>query len=325
MDTQNLFILTAVFVFTIAVVEMLYLMWVESRFTEKRKIKRRLIYISAGGKHGQDKLSLYKERVLKNASAWERLVFALPRITALDRMLLRGRVNANASNVILFTVALALGGFLIGYQWLPLPGAGLFLGALCGLTPFLLLRLRVNQTLATFDEQLPDTMDLLARALRAGHALSSAFEMVADEMPEPTHAEFAALVDEVNLGLSMQEALANLCDRMPSRDLRFFAVAVLVQKETGGNIAEVFDNISRLIRERMQFKRQLAALTAEGRMSAVVLLLLPVAMFGYIYFMNYDYIAQLWTTPVGKYLLAGAVFLQFCGFVMIRHIIRVEV
>ena len=118
--------------------------------------------------------------------------------------------------------------------------------------------------------------------------------------------------------------MENFCERVPSPDLRFFTIALLVQKETGGNIAEILDNISRLIRERIQFKRQVETLTAEGKASALILLAMPILMFVYVYFINYDYISLLWTEQIGRYLLTGAIFLQFLGALIISKIVNVE-
>ena len=146
---------------------------------------------------------------------------------------------------------------------------------------------------------MPEVLDLLARSLRSGLALSAGMEIITQEMDEPIRSEFAAATDEINLGLSFREALENMCERIPSRDLRFFAVAILIQRDSGGNIAEILDQISGLVRERTKFKRHVSTLTAEGRISGVVLIGLPVAMFVYLYFVNYQYVSLLWKDPIG--------------------------
>jgi tight adherence protein B len=191
--------------------------------------------------------------------------------------------------------------------------------------PLLLLKTAERSYYSNFQEQLPEALDLLARAVRSGHAITSGLEMISQEMTDPIRAEFAAVVDEVNLGLTLKESLDNLCERVPSLDVRFFAIAILLQKETGGNIAEILDNISRLLRERVQFARQVKALTAEGRYSAGVLIALPLLMFIYVYFMNYDYISTLWTEKVGQYMLFGAIVLQIIGAWVIKRIVTIEI
>jgi tight adherence protein B len=198
------------------------------------------------------------------------------------------------------------------------------LGGILLLVPLLWLRSLEQKSLNKFQEQLPEALDLLGRALRSGHALTSGVEMIAEEMADPLGGEFQAVVDEITMGLTLKEALENLCTRVPNPDLRFFTIAILVQKETGGNIAEILDNISRLIRERVKFKRHVSTLTAEGKVSAVILVLLPVVMFIIIYFLNYNYISLLWTDTEGQKLMAGGIVMLILGVMMIRRIIRIE-
>jgi tight adherence protein B len=325
MDLLTVLLLCAVFLFTVSVVVLLYLGWTESKFAEKRTVKKRLLYISAGGKHGQDKLSLYRDRALREVGAVERLIFTLPRLAALDRLLIKAGVPLNATTFIISSIALGVAGLAVGLKFLPQTAAAIGLGLLLLGLPLLLLKMAERAYYSKFQEQLPEALDLLARAVRSGHALTSGLEMVSHEMENPIKAEFAAAIDEVNLGLTLKEALDNLCERVPSMDMRFFAIAILLQKETGGNIAEILDNISRLLRERVQFARQVKALTAEGRYSAGVLIALPIFMFIYIYFMNYDYISLLWTEKVGHYLLFGGIVLQIIGALFIKKIVTIDI
>lgn len=325
MDLLTVLLLCAVFLFTVSVVLMLYLSWTESKFAEKRTVKKRLLFISAGGQHGQEKLSLYRDKAIRDAGALERLMFKLPRIATLDRMLLKTGLPLNASTFIFASIALGGIGLLAGLKYLPQPIAAVGLGLLLLFLPLLWLKMAERAYYSKFQEQLPEALDLLARAVRSGHAITSGLEMISQEMEDPIKAEFAAVVDEVNLGLTLKEALDNLCERVPSMDMRFFAIAILLQKETGGNIAEILDNISRLLRERVQFARQVKALTAEGRYSAGVLISLPILMFIYVYFMNYTYISTLWTEKVGQYMLFGAIVLQIIGAWVIKKIVTIEI
>lgn len=325
MDLLNILLSLAVFIFTVAVVEMIYLAWSESRFIEKRTVKKRLLYISAGGKHGKEKLDRYRNSVLKDIGEFERFVLSLPRFSALDSLLIKAKIPVNATIFIIASVALGLIGFLIGLRFLPQVIAAIMLGLALMLIPFLLLKLAEKNYYSKFNEQLPEALDLLGRAIRSGHALTSGLEMVSKELEDPIRSEFAATIDEINLGLTFKEAMENLCERVPLQDLRFFAIAVMVQKETGGNIAEILDNISRLIRERVQFKRQVKALTAEGRYSAAVLIGLPIFMFVYIYFTNYEYLSLLWTEELGHYMLFGAVVMQIIGSYMIKRIVTIDI
>jgi tight adherence protein B len=324
MDTRTLLLYGAIFLFVVLIVQSTYLVWSGSKLVEKRKLKTRLLSISAGGKHGQEKLSLYRKKVFSKAGPLEGFFLSLPRLASLDRLLLRAGLPLNASTFIMLSIVLGVVGALVGFQLLRSNGAGLLLGGGLLWLPMLWLGSAEQKALAKFHDQLPEALDLLARALRSGHALSSGLEMIAEEMPDPLGGEFTAVVDEISLGLTLKEALENLCSRVSSPDLRYFTIAILVQKETGGNIAEILDNISRLIRERVKFKRHVATLTAEGKVSGVILVLLPIVMFFIIYFLNYNYISMLWLEKEGQKLLAGAIAMMIMGVIMIRRIIRIE-
>lgn len=325
MDSLTILLFAAIFIFVVAVVQVIFLAWQESRFSEKRTIKKRLLYISAGGKHGQEKLQRYRQNILKDVGGFQRLMLSMPRFGKLDSLLVKARLPVNAIIFILASVALGVIGFWIGYTYLPQLIAAIALGLLFLGVPFFLLKLSEKQYFEKFNNQLPEAMDLLSRAMRSGHALTSGLEMIGKEMDEPISVEFAACVDEINLGLTTKEALENLCERVPLADLRFFAIAVLVQKETGGNLAEILDSIARLIRERIQFKQLVKTLTAEGRYSAAVLIGLPIMLFAYLYLTNYDYVSLLWTDQLGQYMLTGAVVMQIVGAYVIKRIVDIDI
>lgn len=315
----------ALFLCTISLVLFVYYAWTGSKFAQKQLMRRRFLYISAGNMHGKEKLALYKNRVLEGAGVIEKLAFSMPRSNRLDGLLLKAGALSTVSLFLLFSGVLACLGFIIGYFLLPPPGSSILLGLLFLFAPYAYLLVKEKQFLRKFDEQLPEALDLLARAVRSGHAIASGFELIAGEMEEPIKSEFRATVDEINMGLSLKEAFDNFCVRVPSTDLKFFAIAILIQKETGGNIAEILDRIGRLIRERLQFKRQVRALTAEGRLSAWILILLPLVMLVYMYFVNYDYISQLWTEKPGLYMLTGGFILQFVGALVINRIVTIDI
>ncbi|MDG5467581.1 type II secretion system F family protein [Deltaproteobacteria bacterium IMCC39524] len=325
MDKMTIFLYVAVFIFTAAVIQVIYLAWMESRFIEKRKIKKRLMFISAGGKHGQEKLDKYRKGILKDVGAFERLVFSIPRLSNLDNLLIKVKMPINATLFILLSLTLGFIGFGIGYLYLPQPLAAIFVGLVCMLAPYFILKLAEKNYYKKFNDQLPEALDLLARAVRSGSALSAGLGMIGEETQDPIRSEFAATVDEINLGLTMTEAMENLCQRVPIADLRFFSIAILVQKETGGNIGEILNNISRLIRERIEFKDHVAALTAEGRLSAIVLIGLPIFMFIYMYLTNYDYLSLLLTEKLGHYMIFGAIVLMIIGSYVIKRIVDIDI
>lgn len=325
MDILTIGLMGAVFLFSASLVGTLYLGWSESRFAQKHIVKKRLLYLSAGGMHGHETLSLYKERALQDAGLLGKFLYKVPRISRLDRLLLRSKAPINASTFLLGSFSLGATGLLLGLRFFPHWGAALVLGLGLGGIPYLLLKSAERSFVKKFEEQLPEAMDFLARAMRSGHALSSAMEMVAKEMEDPICSEFAAAVDEIKFGLSIEDVLDNMCQRSSVADLRFFAISVVLNKETGGNITEVFNKISNLIRQRLQFRRQVQTLTAEGRFSAIVLLLLPVAMAFYVYMANFEYLSLLWTEKAGRMMVGSAVVAQVTGALIMKKMVKLEI
>lgn len=199
------------------------------------------------------------------------------------------------------------------------------LALLMACLPIVWLWWRRRRRLKLFAVQLPEALDMLARALRAGQSLSAGFNMVSSEIGVPLGREFQRVFEEQNLGIPLEEALDNMAERVPNLDLKFFCTAVILQRQTGGDLAEILDKIARLIRERFQIWGQIQALTGEGRLSGIVLLALPVALFVVVYRMNPDYVTVLFTDPMGKKMLAFAVFLQILGAICIQKIVNIKV
>ncbi|MHB1035532.1 MAG: type II secretion system F family protein [Pirellulales bacterium] len=199
------------------------------------------------------------------------------------------------------------------------------LGGFMAILPLLWLMFRRRKRLKKFAVQLPDAMELIGRALRAGHSLAAGFSLVGEEMAAPIGKEFTRVFEEQNLGIPMEEALEHLTERVPNLDLKFFSTAVILQRQTGGDLAEILDKIGSLIRERFKIWGQVQALTGEGRLSGVVLMGLPVVLFLAVYRLNPDYVTVLFTDPMGKKMLAGAIFLQVLGALVIRKIVNIKV
>jgi tight adherence protein B len=325
MNLLTLGILIAVFIFGTLLAFSFSLLFAESKYLKKRAVKKRLLYMSSGAWHGQEKFAAYRERVLANANPFVRLAFKLPRINKLNKMILAAGMDVNPWIFILASITLGAIGILAGFI-IPkkIPGIEILSAILFAFLPYIFLLVKINMTKKKFLEQFPEALDLLSRALRSGHAFTSALAMVTDQMDAPIKNEFGSIVDEVNFGLSLKEALLNMCERVPVTDLRFFAVAVLIQSETGGNIAEVMDNISHIMRERVQFKRQVNSLTAEGRVSAIILMALPVVMFFYLYFTNYAYVSLLWQDQLGQKMLACGIGMQIIGAIVLMKMVDIE-
>jgi tight adherence protein B len=191
--------------------------------------------------------------------------------------------------------------------------------------PFAFLLRRRSVRIRLFEEQFPEALDLLSRAIRAGHAFQASMGMVADDMKAPVGPEFKRSFDQQNFGLPLRDALNQLAERVPLLDVRFFATAVMIQRETGGNLSEILDNLAHVVRERFKILRQVRVYTAHGRFSAFVLLALPAAAAIALSLINPDHMQPLFTERMGQTLIVGALIMQTIGFFWIRHIIRIEV
>lgn len=191
--------------------------------------------------------------------------------------------------------------------------------------PWLWLYWKRASRLKKFASQLPDAMELVARALRAGHSLAAGLHVVAEEMPDPIAKEFRRVYEEQNLGISLEEALDHMCERVPNLDLRFFVTSVNIQRQTGGDLAEILDRIGHVIRERFKILGQVKALTAEGRLSGIVLIAMPIGLFLMMLYMKPDYVRLLWTDPMGVKMSIGAVVLMIVGAISIKKIIDIKV
>ncbi|HKO42509.1 MAG TPA: type II secretion system F family protein [Pyrinomonadaceae bacterium] len=243
----------------------------------------------------------------------------------LKRVLDQADLHITPSRLIMFSgmagllAAMAVSALTISI--LPMLAAGLVAAAL----PFLHVWYKRKKRLDAFLEHLPDALDLMSRALSAGHAFSEALHMISVEMPEPIASEFRKTYEEQNLGLSMKLALENLTNRIPLLDLRMCVTAILIQRETGGNLAEILEKVAYTIRERFRILGDLKTLTTSSRMSAWLLCGLPIGVTLAITFMNPEYMSVLWKDPRGHYLIAAAMIMQVTGMLIVRKILRIKI
>lgn len=323
MDLYNVLILL-LFIAVVLMVEGLYLLWSSYKGPEASRIERRLRIMSAGA-HGGAESSLLKQRLLSDTPFLQHVLLSIPRIHVLDRLLLQSGLSMKLMTFIGISAAAAIGGLFLS-RYLALNWFLAFVLTIVGGTlPYLYLIYLRDKRLKKFDEQLPDALDLIGRGVRAGHALPSALKMVADEMANPVAEEFRVAFDEVNYGFSMQEALTNLATRVPSDDLQYFVVAVLIQRETGGNLAELLDNTSALIRARHKLYGTIRVLSAEGKLSAWILTLLPIVLAVVINVINPKFMQVLWTDEAGVKMVIGVIILMIVGILWMRKIIKIRV
>jgi tight adherence protein B len=228
------------------------------------------------------------------------------------------------SKFIVLSLAIGFGTMII-LPFLRVPIAAAPAGLILGFVPLFALYMKRKRRLAAFGKQLPEALELIGRALRAGHSLASGFKLVADEMNAPIATEFERAYEAQNLGVTLEDAIEEMTNRVPNLDLRFFATAVILQRQTGGDLAEILDKIGYLVRERFKIWGQIQALTGEGRLSGVVLLALPPVLFVVMWYLNPGYSMTLFTDPMGHQMLTGAIIMQIVGALVIRKIVNIKV
>ncbi len=225
-----------------------------------------------------------------------------------------------------FICLACFGGGILACVMTPVPVVlGPILGAMFTALPVGWIMLKRKRRLAKFGLQMPAALELLGRSLRAGHSLNAGFGLVASEMEAPLATEFGRAFEEQNFGIPLDEAIEDMASRVPNMDLRFFATAVVLQRQTGGDLAEILDKIGHLIRERLMILGQIQALTGEGRMSGAVLLAMPPVLFLVMLKLNYEYVMMLFTDEIGRYLLCTALATQLMGAIAIKKIITIKV
>jgi tight adherence protein B len=316
-----------ILVFFIAVVFLLegaYVLWTDYKGPEVQRMERRLRTLSAGH-HGTDVGRLLKERNLSDTPWLEKLLLSVPRVSVLDRWLQQSGQTATVGRFVFTTGLFGITPFLLSLVYrVPLLLAITF-GVIGALLPILYASRARSKRLHKFDEQLPEALDLISRALRAGHAFPSAMQMVATEAADPVASEFQITFEEFNYGVSVHDALMNLATRVPSMELRYFIISVLLQRETGGNLAELLDNLSHLIRERFKLMGRIRVLSAEGKLSAYILLGLPFATAGMVYLANPEFMSLLWTDAAGLKMSAGAMLMMVVGSFAMWRIVKIRV
>jgi len=249
----------------------------------------------------------------------------LPKLANIKTLLAQADSSLTASKFALVSLVMAVFGVaIVVLTNMPVFFAPV-LAIAFGLLPFLFMLFKRKRRFAAFGRQLPEALELVSRALRAGHSLASGMSLVAEEMGDPIGREFLACYEAQNFGVPLEEALEDMTERVPNVDLRFFVTAVILQRQTGGDLAEILDKIGRLIRERFRIWGQIQALTGEGRLSGIVLLALPPALFGAMWRLNPAYCRMLFEDPMGQQMLAVAVVMQILGAIVIKKIINIKV
>jgi len=319
--------LTALLVFlavalgTISVV--LVIEWVRER-RRAGKVVRQLEDFAreSFGPQGPD--ALIREQV-RRGGALEPMLARLPRLHDVQRMMQQGGTKWSLSTFFLLTlglgVAAGIAGLLMTQYWL----FALVAAVIGAFLPYLTVKRRAVKRIRLFEEQLPGAIDLIGRAIRAGHPLSAGLKMVSEEAQDPAAEEFRQVFEEQRFGLPFDDSMYGLADRVPLVDIRILITAILIQREVGGNLAEVLDNLAAVIRERFKIRRQLRVITAQGRLSGYILAVMPIAVGFAIFLLNRPYVMILFEHPIGKLMAVSAVILQILGYLWIRKIVDIEI
>ena len=286
----------------------------------RKRLKRGL-----AGEFDSESADIVKKTVLSDLPFINRILSAIPGVDRLELLMRQANVNYTMSFFILLSLALGLTGYLFIIVLMKDSIFALLLGLAVTCLPLVHLRVKKKKRIAKFEKQLPEGLGLIARALRAGHAFTSGMKLASEEFGDPLGPEFDETLDEINFGVSVTEALKNLAYRVDCPDLRFFVVSVILQRETGGNLAEIIESLAQLIRERFKFRGKVRVLSAEGRLSAVVLVIIPFLLFLTIFLLNRSFLEPLISDPLGRVIILIAILLMIAGVFVIRRIIRVEV
>ena len=315
-----------VFVFALFLVLGAYLAATHGTEAKRARLQQRLSEALLHSAHTEDiEVVLARNELMSEIPMLNRLMVQLQSATKLKRILDQADVHITPSRLLMFAFMAGVLGALAASVLTPYIIIMDFAGLVASAIPFVHVWYKRSKRFNKFLELLPDTLDLISRALSAGHAFSEALYMVSTEMPEPIATEFRKTYEEQNLGLSIKLALENLAERIPLLDLRMTITAVLIQRETGGNLAEILEKVSYTIRERFRILGDLKTLTTSSRMSAWILCGLPIFIAVAVTVLNPDYMSVLWKDQRGHYLIAAALFLQLSGMLIVRKILNIKI
>ena len=315
-----------VFTFALFLVLGAYLLATHGSDAKRARLQQRLSEALLHSAHTEDVEVILARNELMSEIPWvNQFLVRLQAALHLKRMLDQADLHITPSRLVMFSVMAGMLGALSASVVTTIIPVMILIGIAIAFLPFLHVWWRRKKRFDSFLEHLPDALDLISRALSAGHAFSEALHMVSTEMPEPIATEFRKTYEEQNLGLSLKLALENLTQRMPLLDLRMCVTAILIQRETGGNLSEILEKVAYTIRERFRIMGDLKTLTTSSRMSAWLLCALPIFVAIAVTVMNPEYMSVLWKDPRGHYLIAAAMFMQVTGMLIVRKILNIRI
>jgi tight adherence protein B len=317
------------FIFVIAVlfvVGIYFFIWEMPERIKRKKIKNRLESITEVGRRSPTpELDLIKSELLSDIPAFNKLLLHFSHTNRLRKLINQADMKITVSTFILLTLIICAAGIFLSSFLIRIWFVDIVIGVFLAFLPLLFILYKRKKRFRRFEELFPEALELLTRAVKAGHSFNTGMEMIAEEMVEPLRGEFKITFDEQNFGLPLKQALFNMVERVPLLDLKFFVTAILMQKETGGNLAEILTNLSHVIRERFKIMGEVRTFSAQGRLTGYILTCIPIAMGFILSMMNWDYMKALFKEEIGHYMLAGAGFCQLLGYIIIRKIVNIKV
>jgi tight adherence protein B len=253
------------------------------------------------------------------------LLFKIPEAIKMSRFLEQADARYPVGFYLLLALFLAPMGYLAGDMMVFTLLLKILLAGVFCVSPFVYLYIKKNNRMRKFERQLPEALEMIARALKAGHAFPGGLKMASEEFDDPVGTEFERTLEEINFGVGVPEALKNLAARVDCTDLKFFVISVIIQRETGGNLAEIMDNLAHLIRERFKLLGRVRVLAAEGKISAIVLISIPILIAIYFYFVQPAYVSLLFTDAIGRMMVTTAVIMMVIGSLVMRKMIKIKV
>ncbi len=321
---MHFFIGIAIFITTVLLIEGSYFAFRTIHNPEQKRIRRRLRALSSGGNPSAS-VDIVRKQVLSEMPFLNNLLSKAGGIQGLARLLEQAGSPYPLGVFLLLSVLLGFVGLLLGTFVLKNVILNLLATACLAMAPFGYIYWQRQQRAVKFQRQLPDALELVARSLKAGHSFMVGMKMVGDEFADPIGTEFDETVDQINFGVGVPDALTNLAHRVHCWDLHFFVTSLMIQRETGGNLAEIIENISYLIRKRFELQGRVRALAAEGKLSAIILLALPFVLGLAIFALNPNYLGHLFTDPIGKAMMGCGGFTMALGAIVIKGMITIRV
>lgn len=311
-----------IFIVSVILIELALYAYRNLEATQRSKIQKRLQkYTFVENDFGD----ILKKRELSQIPWFNKLLIGFSVTNKLDKLIIQSNASRPLGFFLLLAVVLGVCGVFAGLYFMMNIWFSILIGLVLMGVPYLYLVNKKNKRISKFQKQLHEALDLIARALKAGHSFNSSMKLAADEFGDPLGTEFAETLDEINFGVSIPDALKNLTERVECSEVKYFVIAVIIQRETGGNLAELIESLAHIIREKFIFEGKVRILSAEGRLSGVILVGLPILIGVWLYISNPDFLMPLFVDPIGHILLGGAGVLLLIGMFVMKQMVKIEV